>query len=176
MKALILRRTAALVAGIERKIHLLRGNRVMLDSDLAELYGVETGALNRAVRRNAARFPTDFMFRLAQEEAESLRCQSGISNGKRGGRRYLPYAFTQEGVAMLSSVLHSPRAVSVNVSIMRAFVRMRALMAEHQELQRRIDELEDRYDAQFREVFDAIRKVVRPLLKTPKRRIGFPAG
>jgi hypothetical protein len=176
MTGLITRKQASLLAEhAERKIHLLRGCRVMLDRDLAEFYGVETGALNRAVRRNVTRFPADFMFQLKAKEEEDLRCQFGISNPERGGRRYLPYAFTQEGVAMLSSVLRSPRAVAVNVSIMRAFVRMRSILAEHQDLKRRIDDLELRYDAEFKAVFDAIRRVVQPLMAPAKRRrIGFP--
>src|SRR5438128_1542318 len=114
---------------IERKIVLLRGERVMLDADLAALYGVETKMVTRAVRRNRTRFPPDFMFQLTADEAASLRIQSGTSKPGRGGRRYLPYAFTEHGVAMLSSVLRSPRAVLVNIEIIRAFVRLRRLLA-----------------------------------------------
>jgi len=126
----------------------------MLDAVLAELYGVETRSLVQAVQRNRERFPADFMFQLTAEEHEGLRSQVVISKG-RGGRRYPPYAFTEQGVAMLSSVLRSPRAVQVNIEIMRAFVRLREMLASHRDLARRLDELEQRYDAQFRAVFDA---------------------
>src|SRR5712671_5834711 len=115
---------------IERAILLIRGEKVMLDSDLAELYGVETGALNRAVKRNVNRFPLDFMFQLTPKEAENLKCQFGISSSSYGGRRRsFPYAFTEQGVAMLSSVLNSERAVAVNIGIMRAFVKLRQMLA-----------------------------------------------
>jgi hypothetical protein len=144
----------------------------MLDSDLATLYGVETKALNRAVKRNMDRFPSDFMFQLDSEEA--LRCQSGTSNARRGGRRYLPFVFTQEGVAMLSSVLHSPRAVSVNIGIMRAFIRLRQLALSVEELASKVNSLENRYDDQFKVVFDAIRQLLLPP-DPPRRRIGFHA-
>src|SRR5262245_35777020 len=117
----------ASIKQLEHRIHELRGHNVMLDHDLAELYGVEVKALNQAVRRNAARFPKDFAFQLTYEEAMRLRSHVVISNGGRGGRRYLPFAFTEEGVAMLSSVLRSERAINVNVEIMRAFVRMRRM-------------------------------------------------
>jgi hypothetical protein len=146
----------------------------MLDSDLAALYGVETKALNRAVKRNPERFPEDFMIRLTLEDFEALRCQSGTSNEGRGGRRYLPYAFTQEGVAMLSSVLQSPRAVAVNVGIMRAFIRLRQMALSVEELVRKVDNLENRYDEQFKIVFEAIRELLTPPEPT-KRRIGFHA-
>ena len=156
---------------IERAILLIRGQKVMLDADLAELYGVPTKALNRAVRRNAERFPADFMFQLTAGEYESLRCQFGTL--KRGQHsKYLPLAFTEQGVAMLSSVLRSPRAVLVNVEIMRAFVRLRQMLAANTDLARRLDELEKKYDAQFRIVFDAIRQLMTP--PEPERRpIGF---
>jgi ORF6N domain-containing protein len=114
---------------VERLIHLARGEKVLLDADLARLYGVETKALNRAVKRNRSRFPQDFMFQLTADDAEALRCQIGTSKAGRGGRRYLPYAFTEQGVAMLSSVLRSERAVQVNVAIMRAFVGLRRMLA-----------------------------------------------
>ena len=133
---------------IEDRILLIRGQRVMLDADLAALYGVETGNLVRAVSRNRERFPPDFMFRLNSDEFEALRSQIVTSNG-RGGRRYLPYAFTEQGVAMLSSVLRSERAVQVNVEIMRAFVRLRQLVSTNAELARKMDELERKYDGQF---------------------------
>lgn len=148
----------------------------MLDVDLAKLYGVETGALNRAVRRNKLRFPDDFMFQLVEKEADFLRCQIGISNEKQqhGGRRYLPLVFTEQGVAMLSSVLRSERAVLVNIEIMRAFVRLREILSSHRDLSRQLFELEKKYDAQFREVFDAIRALMTP--PEPKRRkMGFHA-
>ena len=157
---------------IEGRILLTRGHKVMLDSDLAELYEVETKALTRAARRNAERFPEDFMFQLTAEESRSLRCQIGTSNEGRGGRRYRPYAFTEQGVAMLSSVLRSPRAVQVNIAIMRAFVKLRELLATNRDLACRLDELESRYDDQFRAVFDAIRELMRPPDK-PRSRIGF---
>ena len=133
------------------------------DKDLAALYGVTTGNLNKAVKRNLARFPSDFMFQLSSEEARSLIFQSGISRPKgRGGRRFAPYAFTEQGVAMLSSVLNSERAVAVNIEIMRAFVRLRQMLATHADLARRLDELEQKYDRQFASVFDAIRQLMTP--------------
>jgi hypothetical protein len=134
----------------------------MLDADLAEMYQVETKALNRAVKRNPDRFPEDFMFRLTEEEENSLRFQFGTSNEGRGGRRYLPYVFTQEGVAMLSSVLHSERAIKVNVAIMRAFVQLRRLADTHKELAVKIAAMEKKYDAQFSVVFKAIRQLLQP--------------
>jgi phage regulator Rha-like protein len=158
---------------IERRILLVRRQKVMLDSDLAELYGVETSNLNKAVKRNIDRFPTDFMFQLSKQEAERLRFQDGTSNTGRGGRRYLPYVFTEQGVAMLSSVLRSKQAVHVNIAIMRAFVRLRELLATHKELARKLDELERKYDAQFRVVFEAIRQLMAPPTAAEKRRIGF---
>src|SRR5260370_20795665 len=127
---------------VERRIYVFRGQKVMLDTDLAELYQVPTKALNQAVRRNLDRFPEDFMFQLNEEEGDSLRSQIVTSNAGRGGRRYLPYAFTELGVAMLSSVLHSQRAIQMNIIIMRAFVRMRELMASHTALAEKIEKLE----------------------------------
>ena len=162
---------------IERRIYLIRGHKVMLDRDLADLYQVETSSLNRQVKRNIDRFPADFMFQLNDEEAEALRCQFGISNaGWRGGRRYLPYAFTQEGVAMLSSVLRSERAVLVNVAIMRAFVRLREILISNKDLANRLDSLEKKYDSSFRVVFDAIRKLMEPAADPNRRHIGFRAN
>jgi hypothetical protein len=143
----------------------------MLDADLAALYGVETGALVRAVKRNAYRFPEDFMFQLTSQEFEILRCQFGISSSW-GGRRHPPYAFTEQGVAMLSSVLHSKRAAQVNVEIMRAFVRLRRILADNAGLAHRLDELEMKYDVQFKAVFDAIRSLMQPP-EPKKKRIGF---
>jgi hypothetical protein len=157
---------------IERSILLIRGHKVMLDADLAELYGVETRVLLQAVSRNQTRFPKDFMFQLSKEEYEFLRSQIVISKKGRGGRRYLPYAFTEQGVAMLSSILRSERAVQVNIEIMRAFVRLREMIATHKDLVRKLEALEEKYDAQFKVVFDAIRELMAP--PTPKKRkIGF---
>jgi ORF6N domain-containing protein len=157
---------------IEKAIYLIRGEKVMLDRDLALLYEVETKVLNRAVKRNLQRFPSDFMFQLTAEEAENLRCQIGTSSLRHGGRRYLPYVFTEQGVAMLSTVLNSERAILVNIEIMRAFVKLRQMLASNAELSRRLDELESKYDKQFRVVFDAIRQ----LMATPTgshKEIGF---
>jgi hypothetical protein len=158
------------VERIERLILMIRGQKVMLDSDLAELYGVETKVLNRAVKRNKARFPADFMFQLSGEEAANLRCQIGTSSY--GGRRYQPYAFTEQGVAMLSSVLHSRRAVRVNVEIMRTFVRLRHWLLTHEDLARKLETLEKKYDAQFRSVFEAIRQLMIPP-GSRRKQIGF---
>lgn len=157
--------------GIANQIHLVRGCRVMLDSDLAQLYGVATGQLTRAVSRNSERFPSDFMFQLTSAEFEALRCQIGISNA-RGGRRYLPYVFTEQGVAMLSSVLRGERPVRMNIEIMRTFVALRRALSDHAELASRLDELEQRYDDQFKAVFDALRALIAPPDLKPKR-IGF---
>jgi phage regulator Rha-like protein len=149
----------------------------MLDSDLAEMYGIETFNLNKAVKRNPDRFPEDFMFRLAKEEAESLRFQIGMSKPTgRGGRRYLPYAFTEHGVAMLSSVLNSERAVQVNILIIRAFVKLREVMATHKDLAQKIEALERKYkdhDQEIQVIFTAIKKLLEPSPQPPKRRIGF---
>jgi flagellar capping protein FliD len=140
-------------------VYFVRGEKVFLDADLALLYGVETGALNRAVKRNLDRFPADFMFQLDQQEWKNLRCQIGMSNSH-GGRRAAPYAFTEQGVAMLSSVLNATRAVQVNIAIMRTFVQLRRLMDNNRDLARRIDSLEARYDEQFSAVFDAIKQLI----------------
>lgn len=151
---------------------MIRGEKVMLDYDLAELYQVLTKALNQAVRRNQDRFPSDFMFQLsAKEVAELNRSQFVTGSEKHRDPRFRPYAFTEQGVAMLSSVLRSKRAISVNIEIMRAFVKLRQMLASHSELSRRLDELESRYDKQFRVVFDAIRQ----LMAAPRKRkeIGF---
>lgn len=165
---------------VDATILTIRGQRVMLDADVAALYGVPTKALNRAVKRNRERFPDDFMFQVATKEIQALRyqngtsilkSQSGTSNG-RGGRRYLPYVFTELGVAMLSSVLRSCRAVLVNIEIMRIFVRFRAMAANHRDLLQRLYALERKYDAQFKALFDAIRRLMAPRLK-PSPRIGF---
>ena len=157
---------------IENKILLLRGQKVMLDRDLAELYGIRTMVLNQAVTRNSDRFPEDFMFQLTSEEFESLISQIVISKG-RGGTRKLPYVFTEQGVAMLSSVLRSPRAVQVNIMIMRAFVKMRELIASHKDLAARLDEMEKKYDHQFNYVFEAIRELIIPPQQKKKGDFGF---
>ena len=159
---------------IEQSILLLRGHKVMLDADLAALYGVSIKAFNQAVKRNRQRFPEDFMFQLTPEENAALRSQIvTLETGRGKHRKYLPYAFTEQGVAMLSSVLNSDRAVRVNIEIMRAFVRLRQLLASHADLARKLDALERKYDAQFRVVFDAIRKMMEPPPEKPKGRIGF---
>ena len=157
---------------IERTILRVRGHNVMLDADLAALYQVDVKALNQAVKRNRERFPSDFMFRLTGEEAESLRSQFVTSKPGRGGRRTAPYAFTEQGVAMLSSVLRSPRAVRVNIEIMRAFVRLRRMLESHADLAKKLDELEKKYDEQFKVVFQAIRELMAPPPPSRKR-IGF---
>jgi hypothetical protein len=158
---------------IERRIYLVRGHKVMLDSDLADLYQAPTKAFNQAVKRNLDRFPDDFMFQLNEEEASLLRSQSVTAS--RRNIRYLPYAFTQEGVAMLSSVLSSPRAIQVNIAIMRVFVRLRELAGTHRDLAQKIAAMEKKYDAQFSVVFEAIKKLLDPPPAPAKRRIGFAA-
>lgn len=177
---------APLPPQIERRILALREQRVMLDADLAVLYGVETRVLVQAVKRNLARFPADFMFQLSAEEFANLRSQTVTSSGGHGGRRSAPYVFTEQGVAMLSSVLGSPRAIAVNIEIMRTFVRVRALATTHGELARRLTELEAKTDVlvtrhdtfsrdtrlQLRQVFEALRELMTPP-DTPKRPIGF---
>jgi hypothetical protein len=165
---------------IESRILVVRGQRVMLDTQLARLYGVEVKVLNQAVKRNTERFPADFMFQLAHDEAAALRSQIVTLDDafpKPRGRgkyaKYLPYVFTEQGVAMLSSVLKSRRAVQVNVEIMRAFVRLRDMIGHNRELARRLNALESKYDRQFKVVFDAIRELMAPPTPGPKRRIGF---
>jgi hypothetical protein len=145
----------------------------MLDQDLADLYGVSTKNLNRAVKRNLPRFPADFMFQLTPQEAGNLRFQFGTSSSGHGGSRYLPRAFTEQGVAMLSSVLRSDRAVQVNVAIIRAFVRMREMLTSNSEMARRLDELESRYEGRFRQVFIAIRELMEQRPDPRRPRIGF---
>ena len=160
---------------VERLIHLVRDEKVLLDADLARLYGVTTGNLNKAVRRNQQRFPSDFMFQLSDEEAASLIFQSGRSK-QRGGRRHNPHAFTEQGVAMLSSVLRSECAVQVNVAIMRAFVSLRRMLAGNQALARKLAELEHRlegHDSSIRSLFEAIRQLMAPPPAPPKPEIGF---
>lgn len=166
-------RAAIPIERITRAILLIRGQKVMLDTDLAELYDVATKVLNQAVKRNWGRFPEDFMFQLTWEEAENSRSQ--IVTLKPGENiKYRPYAFTEQGVAMLSSVLHSERAVRVNIEIMRAFVQLRQLLSSHADLARKLEALEEKYDAQFKVVFDAIRELMEPPKPPPgKQRIGF---
>jgi phage regulator Rha-like protein len=158
---------------IEQTILLIRRHRVMLDTDLAKLYGVPAKVLNQAVRRNASRFPADFMFQLTGEEATALRSQFvTLKTGRGQHRKYRPYAFTEQGVAMLSSVLHSERAIQVNIAIMRAFVQLREMIGSNKGLARRLNELEKKYDSQFRVVFEAIRELMAE--PGPKvKRIGF---
>ena len=159
---------------IESRIFQVRGKKVMLDSDLASLYGVETKALTQAVKRNKSRFPEDFMFQLTKEEFISLRSQIVTSN--RGGRRYLPYAFTEHGVAMLSSVLNSERAIQVNILIMRAFTKLREILLTHKDLAVRIEALEKKYaehDQTIKEIFQAIKQLLEPPLPKEKKIIGF---
>jgi hypothetical protein len=165
-------RAPVAVERIARAIHRLRGHNVMLDSDLADLYAVQVKVLNQAVKRNRKRFPPDFMFRLTVHEAESLRSQIVTSKPRRGGRRTAPYAFTEQGVAMLSSVLRGSRAVRVNIAIMRAFIRLRVMLASNADLARKLDALEAKYDARFESVFQAIRDLMTPV-PGPRKRIGF---
>jgi hypothetical protein len=161
---------------IERRILLIRGHKVMLDSHLAELYQVTTGNLNLAVRRNVERFPDGFMFQLTKGEAENLRLQFATSSSGYGGRRYLPHVFTEQGVAMLSTVLNSKRAIAVNIAIMRTFVRLRQLLATHKELAERLAAMEKKYDQRFKVVFDILKQLTEPPPEPPKRPIGFMPG
>ena len=158
---------------IEKHILVLRNQKVILDKDISQPYGVPTKVLIQAVKRSLKRFPPDFMFQLNGDEFEILRSQ--IVTSSWGGRRYFPYAFTEQGIAMLSSVLNSERAIAVNIEIMRAFVRLREMVASHKELAKKLQELEKKYDAQFKVVFDAIHALLEPP-KKPKRRIGFETG
>ena len=159
------------VERIAQTILLIRNQKVMLDADLAALYGVETKVLVQAVKRNIDRFPADFMFQLTKQEFDDLRSQAVTSSW--GGRRYPPYAFTEQGVSMLSSVLRSKRAIQVNIEIMRAFVQLRRMLASHADLARKLSSLEKKYDAQFKVVFDAIRGLMAPPEPKKKREIGF---
>ena len=171
-------RTAALsrsFARIQRAILVIRGQRVMLDADLADLYGVETRALIQAVKRNADRFPADFMFCVSAAERRRILTSQSVISSAHGGRRTRPYAFTEQGVAMLASVLRSDRAVRVNIAIVRTFVRLREMLAQHADLARRIDALEARCEGRFAEVFEALRSLVESPAapEPPRRRIGF---
>ena len=160
---------------IESKIYLIRGHKVMLDSDLAELYGVETRALVQAVKRNIGRFPQDFMFQLNNQEVITLRSQIVISKSGKGGRRFIPYVFTEQGVAMLSSVLNSERAILVNIAIMRAFVKLREILSVNKELAHKLAQLErkiEKHDTEIKVIFDAIRQLM--AAPEPKeKKIGF---
>jgi phage regulator Rha-like protein len=165
------------VERIESKIYLIRSQKVMLDRDLADLYGVETKKLKQAVKRNRDRFPEDFMFELNKEEFSNWRSQFVTSNSDKIGLRWKPFAFTEQGVAMLSSVLRSKRAIQVNISIMRAFVKLRQILSAHKELSQKLKELEQRmdgYDSKIQVIFEAIRKLMAPPEKH-KQRIGFRA-
>lgn len=161
-----------LIIPVQKNILLIRGHRVMLDFDLAALYGVENRSLKQAVRRNIGRFPEDFMFELNKKEVADLLSQNVIpARGSLGGA--VPMAFTEQGVSMLSSVLRSPRAIEVNIGIMRAFVQFRELLLTNAELSRKLDELEKKYDSQFQVVFNAIRQLMQPPAPPPKPQIGF---
>ncbi len=157
---------------IERKIYLIRNKKVMLDSDLAELYDVETKVLNQAVKRNIARFPEDFMFQLNKEEASELSRSQFVTLKRGQNIKYLPHAFTENGVAMLSSVLNSERAIQVNIQIMRTFTKLREMFISHKDLKQKIKEMEKKYDAQFKIVFNAIKELMSPPEKQV-RKIGF---
>jgi hypothetical protein len=176
------------VERIEQSILLIRGQKVMLDNDLASLYEVENKKLLQAVKRNAERFPDDFMFQLTWEESDILKSHTARVSPQEGAlrsqivtlkpgkhRKYRPYVFTEQGVAMLSSVLRSPQAVAVNIEIMRAFVRLRQMLFSHAELARKLEKLENKYDGQFKIVFDALRQLMQPPPEKPKRPIGFHA-
>ena len=157
---------------VQRAILFIRGQKVLLDRDLAVLYGVETKVLKQAVKRNIGRFPSDFMFVLTDQELSNWRSQFVTSNSVRMGLRHAPMAFTEQGVAMLSSVLNSERAIRVNIEIIRTFVQLRHLLASHEGLEDKLNELEKKYDEQFSIVFDAIRQIMTPP-NPPKRKIGF---
>jgi len=158
---------------IERRIYFIRTHKVMLDSDLAELYGVRTKRLNEQVKRNIDRFPADFMFRLNQEESDRLRSQFATSKHGRGGRRYQPYVFTEHGALMLASVLNSEKAIQASIQIVRAFVRLRELLATHQELARKLAEMEKKYNAEFKAIFEVIQQLTEPPEERERKPIGF---
>jgi len=159
---------------IGKRIFQVRGHRVLLDSDLAELYEVETKTFNQAIKRNLARFPADFMFRLTEDEWQILRSQFvTLRSGHGEHRKYLPNVFTEQGVAMLSGVLNSPRAILANIAIIRAFVKLRQLLETNTELSRRLDDLESKYDRQFKSIFDAIRQLMTPAVEPRKRITGL---
>ena len=164
------------VFDIESKIFLVRGRRVMLDADLAEIYKVTTTRLNEQVRRNSLRFPADFMFRLTAKELENLRSQFATSSSGHGGRRHLPYAFTEHGAVMLASVLNSPVAIEASIQVVRAFLKFRSMLAAHKELAMKIAELEKKYDGQFEIVFRAIKRLIAPPEPPPKPASDRPMG
>jgi hypothetical protein len=157
----------------ETRIFLIRNHRVMLNSDLAGLYQVSSKVLTQAVKRNLGRFPNDFMFQLNPSEWESLRSQFVTSKIGRGGTRYAPYAFTEQGIAMLSSVLNSESAIKVNIEIVRAFVRLREMAATNKDLAKKLIDLERKYDGQFKTVFEAIRQIMQPTIEPTRRKIGI---
>jgi hypothetical protein len=161
---------------IERLIFLFRGQKVMLDTHLAELYGVPTKVFNQAVKRNRDRFPEDFMFQLSWEESQQLPRSQFVTLKRGRNIKYRPHAFTEQGVAMLSSVLRSKRAIQVNIAIMRAFVKLRELLASHKDLAQKLERMEKKYDAEFRVVFDAIRELMQPPAKAARRHVGFLAS
>ncbi len=156
---------------IVNKILVIRGQKVMIDRDLSKLYQVDTSQLTRQVRRNLERFPKDFMFQLTKEELRNLMCQNGISSW--GGTRKLPYAFTEQGIAMLSGVLNSKRAIFVNIQIMRTFTQMRRMMLSYKDLKAKMEKMESKYDKQFHIVFQALKQMLEPKPLPPKRKIGF---
>ncbi len=164
---------AGIVSRVEDAILSIRSHRVMLDADLAAVYGVTTKRLNEQVKRNQDRFPMDFMFQLTEDEAESLRSQIATSNPGRGGRRYLPFVFTEHGAVMAANVLNSKQAVRASIEVVRAFVRLRGIIASNRELAQKLAELEKKYDQQFAGVFRAIRSLMEPPPVPPKRSIGF---
>lgn len=160
---------------IEKMIYVIRGQKVMIDSDLAQLYGVETKALNRQVSRNIVRFPADFMFKLTEQENELLRCQIGTSNEGRGGRRYLPLVFTEAGVAMLSSVLNSDQAALINISIVRTFIKLRSFLMMDNSLNEKVNKLDQETNQLFRIVFERLDTIEKstPILKPNRKKIGL---
>ncbi|MFH0772384.1 MAG: ORF6N domain-containing protein [Candidatus Omnitrophota bacterium] len=158
---------------VEGKIFVIRSHKVMFDKDLADLYGIETRNLNKAVARNIDRFPEDFMFQLTMGEVKNLMFQNGTSSW--GGTRKMPRVFTEHGILMLSSVLNSKRAVQVNIQIMRTFIKLRRIVESHKELLNKIEVMEKKYDHQFRVIFEAIKEIIAPLPEKPKRQIGFRA-
>jgi hypothetical protein len=169
-----MKRSSSALVPQDRIVHAIvfvRGQKVILDMDMARLYGVETRVLVQSVKRNASRFPPDFLFQLTADEVRNLKSQIVMSSSW-GGRRSTPFAFTEHGVAMLSTVLRSKRAIAVNIAIMRAFVRLREVLVTHGDLVRKLEALENKYDGQFRIVFDAIRKLMAPASRKPKQ-IGF---
>jgi len=159
---------------VERSIVFIREETVILDQDLAALYGIETKVLVQSVKRNLARFPADFMFQLTNQEVNNLRSQS-VTSSEWGGRRYPPYAFTEHGVIMLSSVLHSPRAIQVNIEVVRTFVRLRRILSRHKDLAEQLKSLEEKYDRKFSVVFEAIRQLMAEPA-SPTRKIGYDPG